>query len=123
MEILSGEDELLANGAKVTVRVKMGGAWQKMELEVAEWSPPLGFVTRQIKGPFAQWSHRRRINDFQGGALMVDTVEYVPAAGPLGALTDRFLQGPQMDAHFQHRQQEAKRLMEIVGRIKGRDAV
>jgi ligand-binding SRPBCC domain-containing protein len=106
-------------GEHLKWRVRVGGLWRTLETEIAEWSPPDGFLERQVRGPFAGWTHRRKYSPFQTGTLVSETIEYTPG-GLLGALGDKLGYGAQLDDLFKHRHDEAKRLMETVTRIKGR---
>jgi ligand-binding SRPBCC domain-containing protein len=119
-EVVSGLDSPLGEGARVTFRAKHGGVWRTLEAEIVEWDPPRGFTDRQVNGPFALWVHRHKFAPFQTGTLMTDQVEYTLPAGPLGALAEKLWLGAHLDAFFNHRQNEAKRLLEQVTRIKGR---
>lgn len=119
-EILEGTDTPLANGARVTFRARHGGAWRTLTAEISDWNPPHGFTGRQISGPFASWTHRHRFAPFQTGTLMTDQIEYAVPAGPLGLIADRLWLAAHLDRFFNYRQKEAKRLLEQVGRIKGR---
>lgn len=110
----------LQRGSRVTFRARHGGVRHTLESEIVEWSPPFGFTDRQVRGPFASWTHRHRFVAFQDGTLMTDLIEYEPPAGPLGALANRLWLGEHLERFFHHRQKEAKRLLEQVGRIKGR---
>jgi ligand-binding SRPBCC domain-containing protein len=122
-EVLSPLDTVLAQGVRVSFRARHGGIWHKMESEIIDWDPPRAFTDRQISGPFASWTHKHRFVPFQLGTLMTDSVEYETPAGPLGALADRFWLGKHLDEFFQYRQNEAKRLLERIGRIKGRPSI
>lgn len=121
-EILTPLDTELGEGVRITFRAKHGGVFHTLESEIGEWNPPHGFVDRQISGPFASWTHRHRFVAFQSGTLMTDSIEYSAPAGPLGSLADKLWLGKHLDEFFHYRQKETKRLLEQVGRIKGRDA-
>lgn len=120
-EIIAGGDDPLCEGAKVTFRARHGGLRHTLESEITEWDPPHGFTDRQVKGPFAAWIHRHKFVPFQTGTLMTDTIEYAVPAGPLGLLVEKLWLGEHLDRFFNHRQAEAKRLLEQIGRIRGRD--
>ena len=126
-ELLSGADAELTNGSRIVLRVKRGAValsvQQTVIWEVAEWNPPHGYALRQVEGPFSLWINRRKFTAFQGGTLLADQLEYVVPGGPFGALAIRPFIGPNMDKYYQHRHNEAKRLVDRIGRIKGRDAV
>lgn len=120
-EILTPLDIELGLGVRVQFRARHGGLVWTLESEIIEWDPPQGFTDRQVSGPFGSWIHRHRFTPFQTGTLLADTIEYSAPAGPLGALADRLWLGKHLDEFFRYRQQEAKRLLEQVGRIKGRE--
>lgn len=108
-------------GSRLQFRARRGPVPRRMEVEMTEWNPPHGFAERQVSGPFASWTHKRRFAPFQAGTLMTDTLEYEPIAGPLGVLADKLFLAKNLDTLFAHRHKEAKRLLEQIGRIKGRE--
>jgi len=114
----------LGPGAQATLRAG-GPLARALTVQVSEWNPPHGFTLRQTptggNGAFTAWAHRRKLTPFQTGTLLRDEIEYEVAAGPLGALADKAFLGARLDKTFHHRQTEAKRLLERIGRIKGRD--
>ncbi len=130
LETIAGTDGgeagtgLFTDGARATLRAS-GALARPMTVEVGEWNPPHGFILRQAasggNGAFTAWAHRRKLTPFQTGTLLRDEIEYAVAAGPLGALADKAFLGARLDKAFHHRQAEAKRLLERIGRIKGRD--
>lgn len=120
-EIVGDADARLSQGARVTFRARHGGLRHTLVAEITEWDPPHGFTDRQVKGPFAVWVHRHKFAPFQTGTLMTDLIEYAVPAGPLGLLVERLWLGEHLDRFFNHRQAEAKRLLEQIGRIRGRD--
>lgn len=126
-ELLSDSNAELADGSRLVLRVRRSAAVAQIQhtviLEVAEWHPTHGYALRQVEGPFTAWINRRKLTPFQGGTLLADQIEYVPPGGPFGALAIRPFVGTNMDKYYQHRHNEAKRLLERIGRIKGRDAV
>jgi uncharacterized membrane protein len=103
-------------GAQLTLT---GGSLGNRTLEIVEWQAPSLFALRQVSGGFASFLHRRRLTPFQKGTLRTDQIEYVPAGGPLGALSDRLFLAKRVDENIQHEHAEAKRLLERIGRIKG----
>ncbi len=126
-EILSGANAELSEGSRLVMRAKRTDLALTIErtliFEVAEFAPPLGYALRQVEGPFAAWIHRRKLTPFTGGTLLADQIEYVLPGNPFAALATRSFVGANMDRYYQHYQAEAKRLLERIGRIKGRDAL
>jgi len=117
-EIIFGQETTLAYGINYRYRVKRNGILQTVEMEVTEWTPFHGFVEEQTAGSLALFIHRHRFAPFQNGTLMTDQIEFA-SASPLGALTDNLLLGTHFDRLFPLRQNEAKRILERIGRIKG----
>ena len=126
-EILSGANVELADGSRLVVRAKRNELALFIERtliwEVAEYQPSLGYALRQVEGPFKAWIHRRKLTPFTGGTLLADQIEYVLPTNPFAALAAHSFTGANMDRYYQHYQAEAKRLLERIGRIKGRDAL
>lgn len=110
-EAFAQEAAPLSEGSRVLLR---GGLWRERMVTVCDWTPPHGFVLRQAEGG---WSLRRRMVPFQEGALFTEVYEY--PAGPLGTLGERFGPGKRLDDWARFRQNELKRILERIGRIKG----
>lgn len=121
-EVLGDVETPLSQGAQMTVQTKRAGsASRPMTTEISEWNPPHGWSEKQIVGPFVSYSHKCKCTAFQTGTLLTDTIEYAPpAGGPLGKLADKIYLGKRLDTFFNGRHKEAKRLLEQIGRIKGR---
>lgn len=111
-QVLQGWGAPLGRGTRIVFRARHGLIYHTLEAEIAEFDPPALLVDRQIKGPFAAWTHRHRFAPFQQGTLMTDQIEYVPPYGPLGLLVDRLWLGRHLDRFFQYRQQATKRYLE-----------
>ena len=126
-EVLSGADAVLCDGSRIVIRAKRSDVLLQTErtviYEVAEYSPVLGYALRQVEGVFSVLLHRRKLTPFTGGTLLADSIEYVAPANPFAALAVRPFVGANMDRYYGFQQGEAKRLLERIGRIKGRDAV
>jgi ligand-binding SRPBCC domain-containing protein len=119
-EITNEAETALREEGILKLRWKQGAVWRNQELQIVEWNPPTGFVEKQIQGPFAIWTHRHKFSEFQTGTLMSDTLEFTLPTGPVGILLDKLYITPHLDTLMNQRQQEAKRLLETVTRIKGR---
>ena len=121
-QVLGDVETPLSQGAQMTVQTqRASSASRPMTTEINEWNPPHGFSEKQIVGPFASWTHRRKFTVFQTGTLLTETIEYAPlTGGPLGKIADKIWLGKRLDGFFNGRHKEAKRLLEQIGRIKGR---
>ncbi|MGC4042183.1 MAG: hypothetical protein QM758_00075 [Armatimonas sp.] len=115
-EVLTQRTSPLDEGVCITYD---GGPFKFRTLEVSEFRRPHAFVEIQIEGGFAAWTHRRRLAAFQDGTLITDIIEYELHAGALGALADKMWMGRTVDDWIRHRHNEAKRILERIGRIKG----
>lgn len=119
-QIVKGLETPLSAGARVVLRARHGGFWRTLEAEIADWNPPAGFTSRQVRGPFKSWTHRHRFAPFQRGTLMTDQIEYRLRFGPLGSLVDRLWLGRHLDRFFRYRHQTAKHLLEQENEVYSR---
>jgi ligand-binding SRPBCC domain-containing protein len=115
-EVLTQRTSPLDEGVCITYD---GGPFKFRTLEVSELRAPHAFVELQIEGGFAAWTHRRRLTKFQDGTLLTDIIEYELHAGALGALASKIWMGKTVEDWMRHRQNESKRILERIGRIKG----
>ncbi len=115
-EVLTQRTSPLDEGVCITYD---GGPFKFRTLEVSEYRAPHTFVELQIEGGFASWTHRRRLAKFQDGTLLTDSIEYELHAGALGAIASKIWMGKIVEEWMRHRQNESKRILERIGRIKG----
>jgi ligand-binding SRPBCC domain-containing protein len=76
-------------GDDVTWKAWHFGIPFRMTSKITEYERPVRFVDEQTRGPFARWRHEHRFEDFDGGTLMTDLVDYRSPLGPIGSLVDR----------------------------------
>jgi ligand-binding SRPBCC domain-containing protein len=73
------------------------------------------FADVQERGPFRRWSHRHEFEprEVQGreGTVVRDLLEYDVGLGPLGAIAERLIVGPEMARTFAHRQRTLEALL------------
>ena len=70
-QVLGDVETPLSQGAQMTVQTqRASSASRTMTTEIGEWNPPHGWSEKQIVGPFAQWTHRRKFTVFQTGTLL-----------------------------------------------------
>ena len=103
------DDGAVANGSKVIFKVHLGGPIKKIWEAVHENVDPPGdsgsggFRDRQVRGPFAYWTHDHLLEATDDGCVLIDRVEY---ALPMGAL-GRFFGGgyirKDLEKLFDHR--------------------
>jgi uncharacterized protein (TIGR01777 family) len=94
----------IAPGDTKTLRIGLGPFHRKWSLVHAENEHAVGFVDRQVSGPFRHWTHEHSfIDDPAGGSWLVDTITY---SLPFGALGERLLRTKierQLETLFQFR--------------------
>jgi ligand-binding SRPBCC domain-containing protein len=84
--IMTPSVELRA-GALIDYRLSLFGVPFTWRTEITEWDPPHSFVDTQLKGPYAQWSHRHWFREEGVFTVMGDEVRYrlpVPLLGEVG---------------------------------------
>lgn len=83
------------DGARVTVRNKLGPVWQQWEVEHRDYVAGVQFRDIQLRGPFARWEHLHRITpDGAAACTLTDEISYRLPGGPLGQMAGgRFVAG------------------------------
>ena len=77
----------LSKGAKLKFLVEAFGIAQEIEHEITEFDPPRSFTEMQVRGPFQSWVHQHRVEpDGNGGARLIERVDFKPPGGLLGML-------------------------------------
>ena len=79
----------IQEGTLIDYRLRIKGIPIKWQSRIVEWTPNVGFVDVQTKGPYAIWHHTHAFEKSGGGTLMRDKVKF---AVPLGAI-GKFLVG------------------------------
>ena len=74
----------MQQGAIIDYQLKLHGLPIRWTSEISSWDPPSMFVDRQLRGPYRVWRHRHDFEEVAGGAIIRDTVHYLP---PLARLT------------------------------------
>lgn len=75
----------IAAGTLIDFRLRLFGiafGWQTL---ISSWEPPLCFVDRQTRGPYARWVHLHAFEPDESGTRMTDRVEYRLPLHPLTA--------------------------------------
>lgn len=77
----------IADGAQVQLEIRKGPITLDWLAEHRDVDPPHGFSDVQLRGPFAEWTHRRRFEAVAGGGTTVrDHITATLPLGPLGVL-------------------------------------
>ena len=80
--ILEAPDRL-ERGSLLRYRLRLYGVPVRWLTEIESWSPPRGFVDRQLSGPYLLWEHTHRFTPFSAGTEIYDNVRYRVPGGPL----------------------------------------
>jgi ligand-binding SRPBCC domain-containing protein len=97
-------------GAAIEYRLRWHGLPLRWRTEIAVWEPPRRFVDRQIRGPYVQWVHEHTFAERDGGTWTRDRVDYAVPGGPLAALVQRWVVGPDVERIFAYRQGKMREL-------------
>ena len=101
----------IEDGARVVLRIEptplpLGLTWVA---EHDSYDPPHLFRDRQVSGPFKRWEHTHRFEprdpaaDGSPRCQLIDSIEYEPPLGALGAMADRVLIEEKLAAMFRYR--------------------
>ena len=110
VEIVS-RDPGLKDGARVSLRVKIAGIPQRLEVIHEAYEAGVQFQDRQLAGPFAEWVHRHQVIPGEASpegseaSALLDAIRYRLPLGPLGALFGGAMARRRLDQlfHYRHR--------------------
>lgn len=96
----------LADGARATLKLKIGPIGLRWLAEHCGYDPPNKFEDRQISGPFAAWHHKHLFaaRD-ESTSVLTDSIEYRVPLGPIGQFFGGWLVRSKLDRMFAYRQQ------------------
>jgi len=74
----------IRDGARVSLRTKIGPVWAKWEIEHRDYVAGQQFRDVLLSGPFATWEHRHRIEpDGEAACVLTDEIhDRLPLGGP-----------------------------------------
>jgi ligand-binding SRPBCC domain-containing protein len=102
---------VLGPGDEVTFRAVHFGLPWTMTSRVTAYDRPRRFVDEQVRGPFRALRHEHLFDDLgDGRTRMVDRMDVVAPAGPLGALLTRVALGPYLRLLLRRRGRHIARL-------------
>lgn len=78
--ILTPQPIPMREGAVIDYRIVLYGMPVPWRTRIDAWEPGVGFVDRQLLGPYLWWHHEHRFERVDGGTRVVDHVEYRPRA-------------------------------------------
>jgi ligand-binding SRPBCC domain-containing protein len=76
----------LRTGALLEYRMRLYGLPIRWRTRIEAYEPPVGFIDKQLSGPYRLWEHTHEFFEAPEGTRMRDVVRYELPFGPLGAL-------------------------------------
>ena len=118
-EITSAQPIVMRVGALIDYRIRVWGAPLRWRTIITRWDPPNEFVDEQLRGPYAEWIHRHRFSDTDGGGtLMEDEVRFRLPFGVLGAIAAPLVRW-QLRRIFEHRHRAVEAALFSSGVARG----
>lgn len=100
----------LRAGTLIEYRLRLFGVPMYWRTLIAVWQPGECFVDEQLDGPYAQWIHRHRFRDENGGTRIDDQVDYRLPLEPIGRVAWPVV-AFQLKRIFDYRQQAVATLL------------
>jgi len=113
-ELVSATENPLQLGSRVVVRSLQAGITVLIEAEIVILDAPRHLEDKQIRGPFKKWVHSHTFEAREGGMQLTDDVDYELPMGGLGNLVMGRTVARELDANFDYRHRETKRMLEEV---------
>jgi len=117
-KVLGASTPQLAEGTCIDYRLLLHGVPLRWRSRIETWTPPAGFVDRQLKGPYASWVHTHELVPHARGTLMRDRVRYELPLGALGDIVAGRWVAHDVDEIFAYRREKLAELF----RCNARDA-
>ena len=94
----------IRDGARVSLRTKVGPIWMKWEIEHRDYVAGRQFRDVLLSGPFAKWEHLHRIEpEGDGACVLTDEIHYRLPLGWLGRLGGAAFTRVQLARMFEYR--------------------
>lgn len=94
----------IEEGARATIRMKLGPFSRKWIAEHHDIIPGRQFKDRQLTGPFSEWDHTHLLEpESSDRCILTDRIEYRPPLGMLGEMFGGRLIRRQLQRTFQYR--------------------
>ncbi|GAB4162400.1 MAG: hypothetical protein Tsb009_39400 [Planctomycetaceae bacterium] len=105
--------ETLGPGCRFEFQVSGVGPVQQIEHEIIQFEHPRSFTELQIRGPLRAYQHEHIFHEQSNGSIQViDRIEFEPPGGLAGFLINENWIRNSLQAGFEYRQRELKRLLE-----------
>jgi ligand-binding SRPBCC domain-containing protein len=102
--VTSKQKVVMRQGAEIEYTISWLGIPMTWKTVIAEYDPPVEFIDKQARGPYALWRHRHSFFPTADGVRVCDQVEYALPFGPLGRVAHRLIVAQQLRAIFRYRQ-------------------
>lgn len=108
----------IRDGAKVSLRTKIGPAWVRWDVEHRDYIEGVQFRDVQLRGPFAHWEHLHRVEPVDGGraCVLTDAITYQLPLGVLGRIGGGAFARAELERLFNYRHALTKADMETTTR-------
>lgn len=103
-KILTSLPVEMKKGALIDYKIKLNGIPFKWRTEITAWEPPFRFVDEQIKGPYKVWIHEHTFTQTPEGAIIKDSVDYIPKGGIFEPIIHSLLVRKKLEHIFDYRQ-------------------
>ncbi|MEX1254025.1 MAG: SRPBCC family protein [Dehalococcoidia bacterium] len=90
-------------GTTIEYTVRALGAPQRSTVRVEEFEAGVRFVDAQERGPYRYWRHEHAFEEWHGGTLVRDRVEYELPYGVLGRVANTMLVARQLQQALDYR--------------------
>ena len=104
-EVRATTDQRVRLGTEIDYRLR----WQRVPMRwrsrISEYEPGIMFADEMLAGPYRRWYHRHLFMPVEGGADMIDIVEYELPLGPLGRIAHSWIVRAQLEAIFDYRRE------------------
>jgi ligand-binding SRPBCC domain-containing protein len=102
----------MRRGAVLDYRLRVHFIPIRWRTVIVEWTPPMGFVDVQLKGPYKLWRHSHAFEPAPGGTRMIDSLSYELPLGILGEIAHVVSVRRDVERIFDYRR---TRIQEIFG--------
>lgn len=106
-EVLTPEPIAMREGLILDYRLRVRGVPIRWRTEIPTWEPPVRFVDRALKSPYALWHHEHTFIPRPDGSTAVkDVVHYRAMGGPLAGVVNRLFVRRDLRRIFEYRTQK-----------------
>jgi len=104
--------EVVSRGSRIEFQVRAFGMVRTLVHEITECVSPTRICETQVEGVFAHWVHDHIITPAgQGGAMVLDRIEFEPPKGVLGLMLTRSRILEHLEEAYDHRHLKMQALL------------